>query len=54
MYQERAEELAWERHECDFYDLPEELQFAIYQEAERGVVDRLYDMADQMRKGEGL
>ena len=51
-YQLHAEELAQERYGMDFYDLSDELQSVIYDEAMRRVADNWYAAADQMRDEE--
>lgn len=50
MYIERADELAMELYDKEFYDLSSELQDKVWRQAERGVVDDCFDRADMMRK----
>jgi hypothetical protein len=50
MFQERASEIAGERYDCNFYDLPVEVRDAIYEEAMRCVVESWCDMADGMEQ----
>ena len=52
MYCERADELAMELYDKEFYDLPRDTQDKVWLMAERGVVEDCYDRADIMRKGE--
>jgi hypothetical protein len=47
-----AEELAEERFGRDFYSLSDEMQYAIYREAQGNYTDRLADRADFLRKSE--
>lgn len=35
-----AEEMAWERYDKDFYSLPQETQFALFDEASQQYVER--------------
>ena len=51
-YYERAEELAYERYDCGFYDLPQDKQTEIYEEAIHGVAENLFAQADYLRKAE--
>ncbi len=44
--QARADQLAFERYEKDFYDLPEAQRDAIYTEANRDVIESMTSAAD--------
>ena len=50
MYCERADELAMELYDKEFYDLPKNLQDKVWLMAERGVVNDCADHADTLRK----
>jgi len=52
MYCERADELAMELYDKEFYDLPKNLQDKVWLMAEQGVVDGLADHADMLRKAQ--
>jgi len=44
--QMRAEEIAEERFSCDFYDLPQDRQYAVFKEAMEDWTEALYAKAD--------
>jgi len=50
MYCERADEIAMELYNQEFYDLPSDMQEKVWRMAESGVVEGCYDRADMMRK----
>jgi len=47
-----AEELAQSLYEKDFYDLDQDTQYAVYNQAMVSYTERLCDRADYMRKAE--
>jgi hypothetical protein len=48
--QMRAEEIAQDRYEKDFYDLPESVQYEVFTEAMEGVTDGYVSRGDALRK----
>jgi len=46
--QTRAEEIAWNDYECDFYDLSDELQDKVYALATDGYADSMAARADYL------
>lgn len=50
--QVRAEELAFELYNKDFYDLDTETQYRVYERAMHSWSDSLADRADYLRKAE--
>ena len=46
------ENLCMQRHFANYWDLPQDLQFKLYAEAEREYAERAADRADYMRKAE--
>ena len=48
--QNMAETIAEERFSRDFYDLAPSLRDEVYSEANRLVIERMVDRADQLRK----
>lgn len=50
MYCERADEIAWELYDKEFYDLSRDLQDKVWLMAERGVVEDCYDYADSIKE----
>lgn len=46
--QERAEEIAWNDHDCSFYELTEAQQEAVYKQATEGWTDSLASRADYL------
>ena len=48
-YQERAEEIAYERYGVGFYGLEEKLQDLVYEEAMGNVVEIYYSAADNRK-----
>lgn len=50
LYQEKADELAQEEHNAEFYDLPDATQIALYSKAMELVNDNLTVQADLRRK----
>jgi len=49
-----AEEIAEERHHCEFYELSDELQSKVWREAEVRFEESLMDRADMLRKDGGI
>jgi len=45
----RADEIAWEKYGKEFYDLNENEQDKVYEEAQELVVDDLFSQADSMK-----
>lgn len=52
--QEMAEDLAWEKRGCGFYDLPIQLQDKIWDMAVSKWNDQQADRADMLRKEENF
>jgi len=50
--QERADELAMEKYDKEFYDLDKELQFKVYQQATEDYADDLASQIDSMKDRE--
>lgn len=46
--QERADEIAGEKYDKDFYDLTEEQQDEVYEEAQEALTDHYVSVADSM------
>lgn len=53
MVEDKSEEIAGQRYSREFNDLSPQLQFQVWTEAERVVVDDLYAKADLRRDGQG-
>lgn len=49
LYQIKADEIAETKYGVDFYDLPQDVQLAVYREAEAAVADDLAYQADAIR-----
>jgi hypothetical protein len=47
-----AEGLAEELYEADFYELPKEVQYKLYDQAMQQYTERMCDQADYLRKAE--
>ncbi|MDO9530368.1 MAG: hypothetical protein Q7J27_14590 [Syntrophales bacterium] len=56
LYREKADELADEEYEKEFYELPQNIQDEVHERAMNEVNDGLCDYADNLRKAkkEGL
>lgn len=50
--QEYADEIAWESYDKDFYDLPEDKQDKVYEQAQERYIDNFASQIDGMKERE--